>query len=359
MNFKLHESKRLGQDELRSLVRMHSEPKQVKKRGIRRTLRLATLSVALSSTGACAVMGNGAVSVNSGPAGNYAIPTTSPTTTSPSSNVAYSTLGFYPGDGFHWSNFQNEEKKYNRAIPWALLYTDSGSPSKMLSSATWDMSGFSFLPPSGSALGRPGNVVESIPLAFDNMTLAQVAAGTADLQYTQAAQVIARVFPNAVIRPGWGFDGPWTPWAQSTNQQAFIAAYQRVSAIFKGVSKGFQIELCGDSGFQGNWTSANINALLKNTDIIGMAIYDNTSLTGLQNNLNWLYSFASSNNKKIGIPEWGLGTTDDPGFIQTMNTWFNSLGSTLAFNIYFDAKTSQLSTHPSSQAAFNQTFNTP
>jgi len=200
-------------------------------------------------------------------------------------------------------------------------------------------------------------------------TLAQGAAGDENANFVAIAKnLVALGFGNAILRPGWEFDGNWYPWTvQSNSDAANFAAYWRniVTAMRSVPGANFKF-LWSPAGFQS--LSWNINDAYPGNayvDSVSLDVYDwswdgtifpsgdphnsatvaqskavfNQYLTDTEG-LNWLASFAQAHNKPIVIPEWavnsrtdGHGLGDDPTFINDMYNWF--ITNHVAWVIYF------------------------
>jgi hypothetical protein len=200
-------------------------------------------------------------------------------------------------------------------------------------------------------------------------TLAEGAAGDENSTFvTIAENLVALGFGNAILRPGWEFDGTWYPWAVQSNTDAtnFATYFQNVVTAMQSVP---------GANFKFIWSPAGFQSLSWNIDdaypgngyvnYVSFDIYDwswdsaifpggdpNNIATVAQSNavfnglltdpegLNWLASFAEANGKPIVIPEWavtirndGHGLGDDPTFITNMHNWF--VENHVAWTIYF------------------------
>ncbi len=283
--------------------------------------------------------------------------------------LGWQTVGFYPGNGNHASNFVGEENTYGRQIPWAEVFLCGGTGKYSCSSGaalTGTGSGTSAgeAAPYAALPGnqRPQNIVESVPLAYNDHSASQIASGCCDSQFVTAAQNLAKYYPHAVIRLGWEFDGNWFAWgAGAIGGSTFDAAYIRVSKIYKAVDSNFQIMLCGDANLQSKWAGYGVSSLLPYTDIVGMDVYDNQPISTTQTAINWLETYGRQTGKGVAIGEWGEWSNgDDPNFIQVMYNWYNSLPSSgpgaLVFHSYFDSSPNNLNAFPNSKSKFKQLF---
>jgi hypothetical protein len=200
-------------------------------------------------------------------------------------------------------------------------------------------------------------------------TLAEGAAGNEDATFVSIAQnLVALGFGNAVLRPGWEFDGTWYPWTVQSNADAtnFATYWQNVVVAMRSVPGANFKFLWSPAGFQTlSWNIADAYPGNSYVDYVSEDVYDwswdgsifpsgdpNNTATAAQSNavfnelltdtegLNWLAAFAKTNGKPIVIPEWavtnrtdGHGLGDDPIFINNMASWFVS--NHIAWDIYF------------------------
>jgi Glycosyl hydrolase family 26 len=226
----------------------------------------------------------------------------------------------------------------------------------------------------------------SIPLTMPGASLADVANGLHDAEFSAAASAIAASQPDAIIRIGWEMNGSWTPWhAGAGAEQNYISAYRRVAAIFKEKSRQFTFDWCVSFGRQ----DSDAESAYPGDDVvdtIGMDVYDYISthspiadptkrwgssiIDGDGRGLAWLASFAASRNKKMSIGEWGVGLTDDqksplyrrykddPSFVRLMRSWLVANSGDVAFQIYFDAPPNRIDdgTFPNAFAQFKKDF---
>jgi hypothetical protein len=205
-------------------------------------------------------------------------------------------------------------------------------------------------------------------------TLAQGAQGDEDSHFVSIARnLISLGFGNAILRPGWEFDGFWYPWSVNSNREAsqFAAYFRHIVVAMRSVP---------GAKFQFVWSPTGFESLTWNiddsypgnayVDYVSLDVYDWASSsanrqqifppTGIPYNvashaqsdelfrdfqsepegLNWLASFAKRHRKAIAICEWavstredGYGLGDDPTFINNMFRWFAYHG--VAWSVYF------------------------
>jgi hypothetical protein len=180
------------------------------------------------------------------------------------------------------------------------------------------------------------NVLASIPLSTNqDPSLANVAAGNYDSYFKQAASALQRRYPHAIVRIGWEFNGNWFPWSAAGRAQDYIAAFRRVSQIFRAASPSFTIDWCTNLG---KTSIAPDEAYPGDdvVDVISLDAYDQdwgeySNATDRWNvtvnqpyGLQWHATFAANHGKPMGYPEWGIGdvnTGDDAYYINKMYQW--------------------------------------
>ena len=223
--------------------------------------------------------------------------------------------------------------------------------------------------------GTSDQMVIGVPMVALNSsgrpenTLAQGASGDENSSFvTIAKNLVALGFGNAILRPGWEFDGPWFPWSVGSNTDAanFAKYWQNIVTAMRSVP---------GANFKFLWSPTGFRSLLWNindaypgnayVNFVSFDVYDyswdeaifpygdpNNSATVAQSKevfheylndpegLNWLASFASEHHKLIVIPEWavarrhdGHGLGDDPTFVNDMYNWF--VTNHVAWVIYF------------------------
>ena len=250
------------------------------------------------------------------------------------------------------------EANTGTSVGWSYLTTPSTMASWL---STWS--------------GTSDQMVIAVPMVALNgsgspeNTLAQGAAGDENANFVAIAKnLVALGFGNAVLRPGWEFDGNWYPWTVQSNTDAanFAAYWQNIVTAMRSVPGADFKFLWSPAGFQS--LSWNINDAYPGNayvDYVSVDVYDwswdstifpsgdpNNSATAAQSKavfkeyvtgtegLNWLASFAQAHNKPIVIPEWavvsrtdGHGLMDDPTFINDMYNWFTA--NNVAWVVYF------------------------
>jgi hypothetical protein len=233
----------------------------------------------------------------------------------------------------------------------------------------------------GSFKGTSYQMVIDLPMIgtdasnTDENTLAEGAAGDENATFVTIAQnLVALGFGNAMIRPGWEFDGNWYPWSVASDSDAttYATYYQNIVTAMKSVSgANFKFIWSPTGGQNTSWNISDAYPGAGYVNYISEDIYDqsysstifppdgdtnNTStvaqsqavwnqyLTQPQG-LDWLASYSQTTGKPILITEWadvisssggswpdhGLG--DDPTFINNMYNW---LKTNNAGGIYFN-----------------------
>ena len=255
------------------------------------------------------------------------------------------------------------EANTGTSVGWSYLTTQSTLASWL---STWS--------------GTHDQMVIGVPMVALNgsgnpeNTLAQGAAGDENANFVAIAKnLVSLGFGNAILRPGWEFDGPWFPWLVESNADAanFATYWQNIVTAMRSVPGADFKFLWSPAGFQS--LSWNINDAYPGNayvNYVSLDVYDwswdgtifpsgdpnnagtiaqskalfNEYLTDTEG-LNWLTSFAQAHNKPIVIPEWavlianpgsaqsGHGLGDDPTFVNDMYQWFSA--NNVAWVIYF------------------------
>ncbi len=210
-------------------------------------------------------------------------------------------------------------------------------------------------------------------------TLAQGAAGKFDANFKSYAQkLVAGGQRDAIIRLGWESDGTWYRWSALKDPANFKKYFQRIVKVMRSVP---------GQNFSFDWNTA-INTQRDPSkyypgdayvDIVSLDAYDRTYTAKLKDpvkrfesmktrpgGLNWLKSFATSRNKQMAIPEWGLSrqhlagvNPDNPVFIKEMYKWITA--NRPLYYSYFernggDKHALMGGQYPKSAAAFKQLF---
>jgi len=194
-------------------------------------------------------------------------------------------------------------------------------------------------------------------LPASGSSLANEATGQYNSYFVSTADtLVSNGFGNSIIRIGWEFNGGWFSWAANGHATTFIGAYRQVVDAFRSVpGQSFTFEWNFSLGTLGVGNLATYYPGNSYVTYIGADVYDNAWATypGASANfanfetmpygLNWLATFAKSEDKPIVFPEWGLGWGrsaptsgpvsdhtpgtdetcggDDPTFINDMVSW--------------------------------------
>lgn len=151
--------------------------------------------------------------------------------------------------------------------------------------------------------------------------LTQGATGKFDHYFsTVGANMVRAGFPTSVIRLGWEFNGGWFPWAAHGCAAAFDTYFDDIVTTMRSVPGAhFTFEWNPTRGDLGLGNLSRYYPGNAYVDYVGLDIYDlETSVyPGARAEfrhtetepfgLNWLSSFATSHDKLIVLPEWGLG----------------------------------------------------
>ncbi|GAA3616925.1 hypothetical protein GCM10022223_36790 [Kineosporia mesophila] len=195
------------------------------------------------------------------------------------------------------------------------------------------------------------------PFPEDGSTLSQCASGAYNDKWKQIATNIkaAGLDDTSVIRLGWEFNGDWYNW-QANDPAAFAECWRQVVGAAESVAPALTWDWNVNRGVSaGQADPAKAYPGDKYVDIVGVDSYDmwpgatsesawDEQLNGKQGLTYWA-NFAKNHGKKISVPEWGVypGTAhagnnggDNAFYIAKMKAWFESLGSQLAYEAYFN-----------------------
>lgn len=217
-------------------------------------------------------------------------------------------------------------------------------------------------------------------------TLEQGAAGAYDDKFRQiGAALVAKGYPDAIIRLGWEFNIAAFPWAAAKNPQAFVAYWRRIVGVMRSVPGArFRFDwnptLDAAWAYPGRIAPALVYPGDDYVDIIGMDVYNESwkpantvqpqrwrDMVERPYGLRWQRDFAAQHGKPISFPEWGTGTRpdghgagDDPFFIEQMARWIAA--NDVVYQGYwdeeattFDAKLSN-GRQPASADAYRRAF---
>lgn len=178
----------------------------------------------------------------------------------------------------------------------------------------------------------------SVPMHGYDGSLANAAAGNYDAIYLDIAQKILAAAPAGAIaiRIGWEFNLSTQPWFAGDGKQAtYIAVFQRIVGIFRGVSNRFRFDWCPNVQAQ---QMADPTAAYPGdayVDVIGMDCYwtngvDTSAGSGLSffnfirdtaYGLQWQVDFAAAHGKPAALTEWAANGDAVPAYVSGIATW--------------------------------------
>lgn len=234
-----------------------------------------------------------------------------------------------------WFTAQDNWNALENPYYWVTEYAKDPRVTPVLSYALW-----------------PGSVRGS---------LAQGATGAYDEHWrTLAKNLVAQGLPQAIIRPGWEFNGDYYPWSLRDDQGAadFAAYWRHLVDAMRSVP-GARFEFSWNPVLSGGGVDpAKAYPGDAYVDDIGSDIYNVklrpelsgdaqwASLVHQRYGLAWQRSFAAAHGKRVSFPEWGafsrpsdpaLAGGDDPGFLRHMFAWMRA--NPPSYENYFDADT--------------------
>lgn len=222
----------------------------------------------------------------------------------------------------------------------------------------------------------------TIGLTITGVTLATVASGTHDSEYTDAATAILAASPAdatpIIIRLGHECNSSAYPWDATGVETDYIAAYRRAHGLFRAVSSRFVFDW---NNFIGLGSGANLDAYPGNAyvDVISFDAYwvqtqidahigsfpgaDDPALYWAEmltraNGVNALAAFALARGRPMAVPEWG-SDQDDPEWVELVGDWIAA--HDVAYHCWFDNNNDAdypCLIHNDSQPALGLEFNT-
>lgn len=221
----------------------------------------------------------------------------------------------------------------------------------------------------------------SVGLTVTGTTLAQVAGGSNDSDFTYVANKMALLQPTGDIRTrlGWEMNGNFFPWYAVGNESNYISAFQRVVGLFRAISNRFKFIFCpnqtvgdGMGGFINPETMYPGDSYV---DIIGMdSYYDSTydssdGPTAFNYKVSapygwsWQCNFARNHQKSLAMNEWGVNYDNAQAYVKLVAEWFRD--QRYMYHNYWDSSdggfNSQLSNgaHAGTGAQFIAEFSKP
>ncbi len=165
------------------------------------------------------------------------------------------------------------------------------------------------------------SLVLSVPLAFSDLSLEQVAGGAADSQYQAGFAHLANAgFPQVVLRLGWEQGGPspatdWMPWDKPYDPSAYVAAYRHVHDLAVRAIPGARFEWNTADPISGTASYPGDDVV----DVVGWDVYRRPADPagfggGRLAQYQAAVALAESHGKQVGFSEFGLNV-DDPSFV--------------------------------------------
>lgn len=270
--------------------------------------------------------------------------------------------GIYPGYA-NLAGFTAFEAWLGKPLHFVVQFGDARSASFFESSVWGELSPAS--PTAGIlTLAKRCTLVLSVPLCFGAQNpsqatagagLAGTVAGANDGTFQRVAGYVKAAGFAAVVIRFWEGDGVpgWMPWSSVGNEPVFVKAAAHVATIFRAGVPGCRIDYCGTLGFAAEYQKAYPGDAV--VDICGLDVYDPGSSGVVTDGLAVHDAFAAAHGKPVSLPEWGLTTTDDPGFVNDVLGFAGRLGPRLAYQSYFNENTNgahTLATFPNSAARY-------
>ena len=261
-------------------------------------------------------------------------------------------------------------------VTYAMAFANGTSWSNLQSNAV-----------DATVLGTTHSIHWSVAIPSDGTTtLAQVAAGMWDSQFTTLANLFLATRPSDAIIPVrifWEFQNTSFAWNSVGHESDYIAAFQRVTQLFLNVSTKFRFIWCPawNTTVSGQSTAYDPSQAYPGdgvVDVIGMDVYYTTQTDGTDPNaawrfkqaapfgLNWLAGFAQTHGKPMSQDEWGVNTDVAAQYISAQLEWFEA--NNVAYINYFDVNNASLpdfqtqisaNQYPTAGARFQQEFSSP
>lgn len=211
----------------------------------------------------------------------------------------------------------------------------------------------------------PGKLVYSLPLIPSDRSgsLASIAAGNEDWVWQRVARQLAdNGRGDSIIRVGWEFNIPESPWyTTASDAPVWRAAFRRVVQTMRPIVPDAKFEFgfnCGNSMIGSDDRLAPLTLGYPGDDVVDIVGCDGYDWwqTGSTNEAEFVQAlrpatstgfgdvadFARAHGKLIAFAEWGLtgdsphGHGDNPFYLQRMFAWFTENRDILAVECYFD-----------------------
>jgi hypothetical protein len=213
------------------------------------------------------------------------------------------------------------------------------------------------------------------------VSLAKGAKGAYNDHFKQLAEnLVVHKLTDAIVRPGWEFNGDWYAWRAKQDPAAFAAYWREIVTTMRRVPGAEKLQFCwnptlGDQDFPADqaWPGDDF------VDFVGVDVYDETwnadtypwpanataeEIAGRQKKVwdEWIVhgprglafwsAFARKHGKPLCIPEWGLnhrpdghGGMDNVYFVEQMHAFVNAPANRVAFHCYFDVNNADGGSH--------------
>jgi hypothetical protein len=204
------------------------------------------------------------------------------------------------------------------------------------------------------------------------VSLEKGAAGEYNHHFKQLAENLVKYgLADAILRPGWEFNGDWYTWRAKGKAQAFAEYWRHIVQTMRAVPGAEKLQFCwnptlGDQQFPAEqaWPGDAF------VDFVGVDVYDETWnadtypfpagatpaeierrqqkvwdewLLGSKWGLAFWSKFAREHGKPLAIPEWGVnrrtdghGGLDNVVFVERMQAFITDPANRVAWHCYFD-----------------------
>jgi hypothetical protein len=294
------------------------------------------------------------------------------------SGTATPAIGVYAGPPSHTATGVAAFTQLAGAAPGAVLDFASSADWNGIAAPQWVIA-----PHAGSA----ARFELSLPMLPDSgpYSLAACAAGAYNDEWTIAARnLVAGHEPDAVVRPGWEFNGTWYRWSAKNDIAGYVGCFRQIVVTMRAVAgQRFAFDWNPNLG-GGAFPAEQAYPGDAYVDYVGVDAYDTSwtwyatqgTPTAAQAAAAWSYdlngdhglkfwsTFAAAHHKSMAITEWGVtavggghGGGDDAAFVQHMFDFMTDPANHVAYMHYFDTPTHQLTgatPFPAAAAVFHQ-----
>ena len=214
---------------------------------------------------------------------------------------------------------------------------------------------------------QQGDIGKGVPVSLE-----KGAHGEYNPYFKQLAENLVKFgLADAVLRPGWEFNGDWYAWRAKGKAAEFAEYWRQMVTAMRAVPGAEKLQFCwnptlGDQQFPAEqaWPGDAF------VDFVGLDVYDETWnentypwppgttdadraarqakvwnewLFGSKWGLAFWAKFAHEHKKPLAIPEWGLvssenghGGLDNVLFIERMKAFISDPANNVAWHCYFD-----------------------